>query len=400
MGKRRERTVLVVAVLTIALAVAVFIFVLPRSPSTDQPLTPQPRADQAVPQTSPEHEAAKWIERARAVTRLFHRVYTPCWEGAYGALGDAHLFLVTGDSSLLRFHIFENDLTRMCTGTWVDDAAWVCIAELTWWKVTGRSSMSLVADAVRRYDDARKEGRLSSHEGFWSWYNWPPHARVNERIFTNTNMNQMVTVACMLYEATGDKRFLDDALLVWNGDDTIPGIEQTFYRGDGRWEGRPGQAAFGKQLPWEGTGYCAVAAALYSVTKNERYRTIAAATARRIMDPATGWVDPNYFYQLRMDGNGAFVHFLLEAYAIAPDELHDLLPKIETMLEHVWTNNHGRAVVTLHREIDHGIRNGWNPRGGEDGYRVGDIGTVHAQGEAARAFGVFAYYIQPHRRQE
>jgi hypothetical protein len=62
------------------------------------------------------------------------------------------------------------------------------------------------------------------------------------------------------------------------------------------------------------------------------------------------------------------------------------------MLEHVWTNHDGRAAVTLHRLTDHGIRNGWNPYGGEDGYGVGEIGTVHAQGEAARAFGVFAYY--------
>ncbi|MBP1656830.1 MAG: hypothetical protein H6Q31_1431, partial [Bacteroidetes bacterium] len=34
------------------------------------------------------------------------------------------------------------------------------------------------------------------------------------------------------------------------------------------------------------------------------------------------------------------------------------------------------------------MRNGWNPHGGEDGHDVGEIGTVNAQGEAARAFGV------------
>ena len=71
-----------------------------------------------------------WITRAEAVTTLFHRVYTPCWEGAYGAIGDAYLFAATGDSSLLRFHLVEHDLTRMCEGTWVDDRAWVCLAEL------------------------------------------------------------------------------------------------------------------------------------------------------------------------------------------------------------------------------------------------------------------------------
>jgi hypothetical protein len=46
----------------------------------------------------------------------------------------------------------------------------------------------------------------------------------------------------------------------------------------------------------------------------------------------------------------------------------------------------------LHRAADDGIRNGWNPEGGEDGYGVNEVGTVHAQGEAARAFGIFAWY--------
>jgi hypothetical protein len=207
-------------------------------------------------------------------------------------------------------------------------------------------------------------------------------------------MNQMVTVACKLYDATGEHRFLQDALLAWNGDGKLPGIEKRWYKGNGRWEGRHGPAAFGKELPWDGAGYCAVAAALFHSTSNAHYRDIAVATARRVMDPGTGWVDPVDFYQINMDGNGAFVNFLLDAYALAPDELPDLLGKIETMLTHVWTNYHGRAAVTLHREADHGIRNGWNPFGGEDGYGVGEIGTVHAQGEAARAFGVFAYFRQ------
>ncbi|MGB2957384.1 MAG: hypothetical protein WBD30_00700 [Bacteroidota bacterium] len=93
-----------------------------------------------------------------------------------------------------------------------------------------------------------------------------------------------------------------------------------------------------------------------------------------------------------MDGNGAFVHYLMDAYEIAPEALEDLPGKVERMLDHVWTNHHGNATVTLHRTGDHGIRNGWNPHGGEEGYGVGEIGTVHAQGEAARAFGVFAYF--------
>ena len=333
-----------------------------------------------------------WLARAQAVSRKFHGVYTPCWEGAYGAMGDALLFSSSHDSSLLRFHLVDNPLQRMCEGTWVDDRAWVCLAELMWWRVTGGTDMGLVMDAVKRYQEARRQGRFSRHEGFWSWYNWPPGANVGERIFTNTSMNQMVTVACRLYEATANKRFLKDALLAWNGDKRHPGIEKTWYLGDGRWSGRPGQAAFGKELPWEGTGYCSVAAALYRVTGETRYRDIAVQTAKRILDPATGWVDSEDYYQLRMDGSGAFVHFLLDAYDIAPDALADIPGKIEKMLQHVWTNNHGAAIVTLHRAEDHGIRNGWNPRGGEEGYGVGEIGTLHAQGEAARAFGTFVYY--------
>ena len=130
---------------------------------------------------------------------------------------------------------------------------------------------------------------------------------------------------------------------------------------------------------------------MYKATGDEKYKKIVVATAKRIMDPANGWIDPEDFYQIRMDGNGAFVNFLLDAYMIAPEELSEIPRKVEKMLEHVWTNHRGKATVTLHRESDHGIRNGWNPNGGEDGYGVGEVATVHAQGEAARAFGVFAY---------
>jgi hypothetical protein len=112
------------------------------------------------------------------------------------------------------------------------------------------------------------------------------------------------------------------------------------------------------------------------------------------MDPANGWVDPVDFYQITMDGNGAFVHYLVDAYLIAPEELSDIPEKIQKMLEHVWTNNHGAASVVLHRLSDDGIRNGWNPRGGEDGYGVDQIGGSHAQSQAARAFGVFAYALK------
>jgi hypothetical protein len=217
--------------------------------------------------------------------------------------------------------------------------------------------------------------------------------KINDRIFTNSNMNEMVSVACWLYEATHDRRFYKDAVLVWNGDRKAPGIEKTLYRGDGKWEGMPGLAAFGKQLPWGGASYCSIGASMYRMTGQEKYKKIVVATAKRIMDPANGWVDPVDFYQIRMDGNGAFVHFMLDAYMLAPDQLADIPEKVGKMLEHVWTNHHDQASVTLHRFQDDGIRNGWNPYGGEEGYGVDQVGTVHAQSQAVRAFGVFAYVL-------
>jgi hypothetical protein len=372
----------------VVLVGAAVLYFLLRDPSHSPPQPPVRRTEISQ---SPA-DIVGWTERGLAVSRLFHQVYTPCWEGAYGAIGDAYLFALTGDSSLFRFHIILHDLRKMCDGTWVDDEAWVCLAELKWWEITGKGDRSLVLDAMRRYKEVREQGRLSAHEGFWTWYNWPPGASVGERIFANSNMNQMATVACGLFEGTGDREYLQDALLVWNGDGKIPGIEKQWYKGKGLWRGREGRAAFGKELPWDGLGCASLAAALHRATGEERYRKIAVATARRLLDPSTGWVDSLWFYQIRMDGNGAFVNFLFDVYAIAPRELIEIPQKVERMLEHVWTNHRGRATVTLHRVSDHGIRNGWNPHGGEDGYGVGEIGTVHAQGEAARAFGVFAYY--------
>lgn len=332
-----------------------------------------------------------WLQRAYLIDALFHKVYTAGWEGANGAIGDAHLYAVTGDSSLLRYHTEIHPMRDLFNGTWVDDRAWAALAELYWWDFTGRTRRDLVESAEMRYVEAKMQGRLSSHEGYWSWYNWPPKSEVRDQIFTNSNMNQMVNVACRLYEATGKKEYLDDALRVWNGDGKTPGIEQTLYKGDGRWVGARGPAAFGKQLPWEGMSYCSIGAAMYRVTRDPKYRDIVVATAARVMDPANGWVDPQDFYQLRMDGNGAFVHFALDAYMLAPDALADIPVKVQRMLEHVWTNHYGRARVTLHRTSDHGIRNGWNPNGGEDGYGVDEVGTVHPQSQAVRAFGVFAY---------
>ncbi len=376
--------------------VLLIIVVIVRLGKTGPP-TANMEAQQAARTQTPADSSVLWTERAMAVSRKFHEVYTPCWEGAYGAIGDAYLFALTHDSSIMHFHLVDHPLQAMCAGTWVDDRAWVCLAELLWWRVTDRRFEGLITDARRRYDEARKEGRLAAIEGFWSWYNWPPGASANERIFTNSNMNQMATVAAELFEATGVKSYLDDALLVWNGDRRNPGIVRTLYKGNGVWEGRPGLAAFGKQLPWEGTEYCSLASALLRVTHDPATKEILVATAKHILDPATGWVDPVDFYQIRMDGNGAFVNYLLDAYAAAPDRLPQVLPDVERMLTHVWTNHDGRAVVTLHRESDDGIRNGWNPSGGEDGYGVDEVGTVHAQGEAERAFGTFAYYYSLHR---
>jgi hypothetical protein len=333
-----------------------------------------------------------WIERSLAIGSQFQRVYTPGWEGANGAIGDAYLFAITKDSTLLNLYLTRQDMRQMFNGTWVDDRAWICLAELTWWNFSGRTHTEWIDDARTRYLEARNEGRLSNHEGYWSWYNYPPGSNVNERIFTNSNMNQMVIVASKLFEATGDKRYLDDALLVWEGDKHSAGVEKTFYRGNGIWKGKEGRAAFGKQLPWESASYLSVLASLYHATKNEKYKVIAIASAKHILDFKNGWVDPVDYYQIRMDGNGAFVHFLLDAYEIAPKELSDVPAKIEKMLEHVWTNNRGHATMTLHREYDNGIRNGWNPNGGEDGYGVDEIGTVHAQSQALRAFGVFTYF--------
>ena len=338
------------------------------------------------------------VQRAYAIDARFQQVYTPAWEGANGAIGEAHLYAATGDAGLLNTYINVHKFREMSNGTWVDDRAWICLAELYWWKFSGKRNTGWVEDARKRYDDAKAEGRLSSHEGFWSWYTWPPNAKVDDMIIMNSNTNQMVSVACMLYEATAERQYYNDALLVWEGDTRTPGIEKTFYKGGGRWEGKEGKAAFGKQLPWEDASYCSIAAALYRITGDKKFKEIAAASARRSMDPSNGWVDAEDFFQLHMDGNGAFVHFVLDAYLVAPELVPDIPEKVSKMLEHVWTNHHGSAAVTLHRPTDDGIRNGWNPRGGEEGYHVDEVGTVHAQSQAMRAFGVLAYVM--HERSE
>ena len=87
-----------------------------------------------------------------------------------------------------------------------------------------------------------------------------------------------------------------------------------------------------------------------------------------------------------------FINFLMDAYNIAPNELSEILIKCQSMLDHTWNNNDGKAAVVLHRTDDHSIRHGWNPNGGEDGYYPKDLGTILAQGQALRAWGVVAYY--------
>ena len=71
----------------------------------------------------------KWMQRAYAIDKLFHEVYTAGWEGANGAIGDAHLFALTADSALLRFHTQTHPMRDLFNGTWVDDRAWAALAD-------------------------------------------------------------------------------------------------------------------------------------------------------------------------------------------------------------------------------------------------------------------------------
>ena len=108
------------------------------------------------------------VQRAYAIDVLFHQVYNAEWEGANGAIGDAHLYAATGDQNLLALYTNKFRLLDMHNGTWVDDRAWVCLAEMYWWHVSGRTNTQWVADARSRYLEAKREGRLSHYEGFWS----------------------------------------------------------------------------------------------------------------------------------------------------------------------------------------------------------------------------------------
>src|SRR5512133_3097996 len=74
-----------------AVVLALLYYILDKPQIERRPVT-------ATQQASPQR-LDNWIDRAGAVTTLFHKVYTPCWEGAYGAIGDAYLFRATGDST-------------------------------------------------------------------------------------------------------------------------------------------------------------------------------------------------------------------------------------------------------------------------------------------------------------
>ncbi|MDD5065540.1 MAG: hypothetical protein PHF84_00700, partial [bacterium] len=318
--------------------------------------------------------SSKYMDQAEKIDSLFRVVYKPDWRGAYGLIGQSYLYKITKDQSYLNF-IIKKNIIKLDNGEWVDDVAWDCLAILYWWDVTGQANSEWLMNVKKRYDKARKDKLLKHDDGYWTWYNVKKRIFQFDKRFTNSNMNQMVIVACWLYRATGERKYLNDALLVWNGDNNFPGIEKKLYKGKGKWEGRPGKAAFGAELPFNGAGYLSIGSALYNATQDQKYKKIVIDTAKYILNPKNGWVEDVYFYQKYVDGNGAFVNFLMDAYSIAPNELSDVLKKCKKMLDHVWTNNYGKSKVILHREIDNGIRHGWNPYGGEDGYYPDEIGT-------------------------
>ncbi len=406
--KHQRRFALAGVVIVALIAAAYFLFF--RASSGTDSVSAQSKSDVDQSKLTTQELFDQTVRRAYAIDKLFREVYTPGWQGANGAIGDAYLYAATGNQALLYSFTNIRKLTDMINGTWVDDRMWVCLAELYWWDFTGRTNAVWIEDAKQRYLEAKAEGRFGHPEGFWSWYDWPAHIkpedkghetinsllqdRPNDVVFTNTNMDLMASVACRLFDATHDKQFYNDAILLWEGDSKYPGIEKLFYKGDGVWVDKQGPTFVGGQFPWMGAGTCDIGSELYKMTGNPKYKDIVVATAKRIMDPANGWVDGQDFYQIRMDGNGAFVNFILDAYEIAPNELSDIPGKIAKMLDHVWTNHHGTAKVMLHRYSDDAIRNGWSPNGGEMGYGVDEIGTVHAQSQAVRAFGAFAYVLK------
>ncbi|MGA3287114.1 MAG: hypothetical protein ABSD46_06790 [Bacteroidota bacterium] len=115
-----------------------------------------PVVRKAASQDSPAPDLfRRTVQRAYAVDKLFHQVYNAEWEGANGAIGDAYLYAATGDENLLSLYTNTYRLLDMHNGTWVDDRAWICLAEMYWWDVSGRKNMQWVDDAKNRYLEAR-----------------------------------------------------------------------------------------------------------------------------------------------------------------------------------------------------------------------------------------------------
>jgi len=170
---------------------------------------------------------------------------------------------------------------------------------------------------------------------------------------------------------------------VWNGM-RITRCGEKNYRGHGIWKGTK-ESGFGKQFPWMGS-MCSIRLQC-SDDRRKKYKETAVATAQRIMDPANGWWSARFLSAADgLEMALSFIHIRCVSNCSGPAP--DIPYKIEKMLEHVWTNHHGKQLITLHRPID--------DASGTDGIRTRqDVTkwmnwTVHAQSEAVRAFGVFA----------
>ena len=107
--KQPSRSTILIVAISILVIIFILFRILPRKQNT---ISSKNQSEKETVQEI-KHFDNQWLERAYLVGELFHQVYTPCWEGAYGAIGDAYLFRATNDSSLLRFHLQEHDLRKM-----------------------------------------------------------------------------------------------------------------------------------------------------------------------------------------------------------------------------------------------------------------------------------------------
>ena len=161
----------------IVLAAAIYIFVLRQGETPHIDKIKGSENDHPA-DLKPEDQFKVTVERAYEIDAQFQRVYNAAWEAANGAIGEAFLYAATGDANLLNVYQTQRNFIEMSNGTWVDDRAWVCLAELYWGQFSGKKHSEWVQDAKKRYDEAREEGRLSHHEGFWSWYSYAPNSGV------------------------------------------------------------------------------------------------------------------------------------------------------------------------------------------------------------------------------